>query len=73
MKSTKLNLAAFAIVLGLTAAGLGACDNAGTGGAGDEAPTLESPAAPGVEPGTAPEQTEPGAEESPMMSPMTSP
>jgi len=72
MKSTKLNFAAFAVILGLTA-GLGACDNADTGGAGDEAPTLESPAAPGVEPGAAPEQTEPGAEESPMMSPMTSP
>lgn len=73
MKSMKLNLAAFAVLLGLTTTFLGACDNAGTGGAGDEAPTLESPAAPGVEPGAAPEQTEPGAEESPLISPTTSP
>lgn len=61
----KLKLAAFAVLLGLTTTFLGACDNAGTGGAG------ESPA---IEPGAAPGQTEPGVEEpTPTMSPMTSP
>lgn len=70
----KLKFTAFTVILGLTAAFLGACDTAGTGGA-DESPVLESPAtdvSPGVEESP---MMSPGAEESPMMSPspMTSP